>query len=478
MMLLAMAKGKSQGVLYTTLSAIFIAMDENTSQAQPQELTETPPQNEEIVTTPPLNAQNTTATQVPAIETTQATPLGVTTEHKGVSKGVKIALAILVLVSCGIAIYLTTKENKENIVVPQKPITIDDPIEDPYPVDDNIATWKEFTNPRYEFYLRYPANGVLTQYDVSEDEPSVYRVYFTPDTSKITNIESVEETDISEGLMFTAVVVKNIELKTPETSAKEKINYYNSLCPKSAKISQVSSGKLSGFDSSSFTVENCKGFYKTTYVKRKTNMYELTQYSTGDVGYEAKYRATTEKMLNNFRLTNTIAPVPLDRWIPYKNVDLNLKHPQMDDKCCVISGPVPIEGFKQFETVIILAMPNPANNTANAFNGFGVFKLREVKKENVTTLIDQQKSALIEEYKIIVGKSPEVKESTIKVSGIDAVYVRGVAWWGDMVFVPYETPGGQIILYMFGKTEVLKGEFDTLFNEILTTVEFKDPRED
>lgn len=398
-------------------------------------------------------------------------------EHKGgVSKGVKIALALLVLVSCAIAVYLTFKENKDQIVVPQRPIAIEDPLEDSYPVDDNIATWKEYTNTFYEFYFKYPVKGILTQYDVSEDEPSVYRVYYTPDTSELTNIEDVDESDIKEGLMFSVVVVKNIELKTPETSANEKISFYTSKCPKSAKISKTTAGKLSGFDSSSFTVDGCKGFYKTTYVKRKTNMYEITQFSTGDVGYEAKYRATAEKILNNFRLTNTIAPVPLDRWIPYQNEVLNFKHPQMDDKCCVISGPVPIEGFKNFSNVIVLAMPNPSNSTANSFNGFGVFKTDKIAKDSVVTLIEQQKNALIEEYKIIVGRSPNVEVNNIKVGGIDATYMTGVAWWGDMVFVPYENDRGEIIIYMFAKTEVLKGEFDTIFQEILSTVEFIDPK--
>ena len=204
-------------------------------------------------------------------------------------------------------------------------------------------------------------------------------------------------------------------------------------------------------------------------------MYEITQFSTGDVGYEAKYRATAEKILNNFRLTNTIAPVPLDRWIPYQNEVLNFKHPQMDDKCCVISGPVPIEGFKNFSNVIVLAMPSPSNSTANAFNGFGVFKTDKIAKESVGTLIEQQKNALIEEYKIIVGRSPNVEVNNIKVGGVDATYMTGVAWWGDMVFVPYENDRGEIIIYMFAKTEVLKGEFDTIFQEILSTVEFIDP---
>ncbi len=417
--------------------------------------------------------ENTSPIQKESSEPTQQTPPQALEQEpkKGHSKSIKISLAILVLSSCLIAIYLTNAENKKQVVVPQKPIQVEKPIEDPYPVDDNDVNWKEYTNQKYEFYIKYPVKGVLTQYDISPEEPSVFKVYFTPDTSKIKNIDAVEETDINEGMLFKITVVKDIELKTPETAAQEKISFFKTVCPATAKISGLQKGEFSGFESQTFTVRDCRGNYKVTFVKRKTNMYEMSQFSTGDVGFEQRYKATTDKMLSNMRLTNTISPVPLEKWIEFTNQGVAFKHPQMDDKCCSISGPVQIDGYRGANTIVVLAMPGGISNAGASFNGFGVFSVDRINtEEEMTAYIDKQKSALIEEYKIVVGKTPDVQESSTSVSGLPAIYLKNIAWWGDMVFVPFKDANGKSTVFMFAKTEVLKGEFENLFTEILSTV--------
>jgi len=433
----------------------------------------------EQITAQSQNSDNTPTPQsTPSPQPESPTPDTQHTQEKHKNnRTLKLGIGLLVLISCVLALYLTSAEKKKQQIVPQKPVLVEKPIEDPYPIDDDATLWKEYTNQKYEFYLKYPTNGVLTQYDISQEEPSVYKIYFTPNKTQLTNLENVNESDISEGFIFKVTVVKNIELKTPQAAATEKINYFKSYCPGTAKISQLETGDFSGFESQLFTVKDCRGNYQVTYVKRKTNMYEISQFTTGDVGFEQKYKNTTDKMLGIMKLTNTIAPVPIEKWVDFEDQGIKLKHPQMDDKCCSISGPITLDEYNDPVTIVVLAMPKGVNTTGTSFNGIGVFYIDDLPDEEaISKYVQAQKNALIEEYKIIIGRSPEVQESTISVAGVNATLIKGVAWWGDIVFVPYKQRNGRNVIYMVAKTEVLKGEFETLFSEILATIQFSETK--
>ncbi len=433
------SKGKRPMYCYLIISAIFICMEDILQ--NPQTANET-------------TKQESAATQKP---------------RRYISKKM---LGIVLFATVGVigGLFMTLNSDNNTIPQPQKPITLDKPIEHKYPIDDNEANWEEYTNKRYEFFIKYPKEAQLTEMDLSEDEPSVFQVYYTPD--QVADIYSVNEGNLSEGFIVRITVNKNVELKTPFSSAQEKYKYFMVNCPGTSSISEPVQGTSSGFESATLRASNCKGSYKVTFVKRKTNMYEILQYGKGDVGYLEKYISTTEKILKNIKLTNTIAPVPFEQWIQFgdEKLGVSFKHPQMDDKCCELSGPIGFEDSKK-QQVIVLGMPNQERGANIAFNGFGLYIIKGVTQANFDNYVEQQKRALIEEYKIIVGKTPAPFEQEITIDSVSAKYVKNLAWWGDAVFV-YSNVNETA--YVFAKTEVLKGEFDSIFEEILTTVKFYD----
>ncbi len=400
--------------------------------------------------------------------TSSQTPNSVLVKHKlHISKK---TLIIALFIAFGIVggLIMTLNSDDNIIPQPQDPITLDKPIEQKYPIDDNEANWEEYTNKRYEFFVKYPSEAQLTEIDISDDEPSVFQLYYTPEL--INDIYSVNEGNLSEGFILRVTVTKNVELKTPFSSAQEKYKYFLVNCPGTSSISEPEQASFSGFESATLRASNCKGSYKVTFVKRKTNMYEILQYGKGDVGYLEKYISTTEKILKNLKLTNTIAPVPFEQWIQFgdEKLGISFRHPQMDDKCCELSGPIGFEDSRK-QQVIVLGMPNQERDTNIAFNGFGLYIINEITKPTFDSYVEQQKKALIEEYKIIVGKTPAPFEQEITLDGVSAKYIKNLAWWGDAVFVYSDLND---TAYVFAKTEVLKGEFDSIFEEILTTVKF------
>ena len=382
----------------------------------------------------------------------------------------KKTIAVLLLATVGVVggLVLTLNSDETIIPEPQNPITLEKPLEHIYPIDDNETNWEEYTNKRYEFFLKYPKELQLTETDLSEDEPSVFQLYYTP--KQVTDIYSIDEASLTEGLIVKITVTKNVELKTPFAAAQEKYKYFMVNCPGTSAISEPTQSTFSGFDSAVLRASNCRGSYKVTFVKRKTNMYEILQYGKGDVGYLEQYISTTEKILKNIKLTNTIAPVPFEQWIQFgdERLGISFKHPQMDDKCCELSGPIGFEDSKK-QQVIVLGMPNQERTSTISFNGFGLYIIDKITRSTFDNYVEQQKKALIEEYKIIVGKTPSPFEQNIVIDGMPAKYIKNLAWWGDAVFVYSEIND---TAYVFAKTEVLRGEFDSIFEEILTTVKF------
>ena len=83
--------------------------------------------------------------------------------------------------------------------------------------------------------------------------------------------------------------------------------------------------------------------------------------------------------------------------------------------------------------------------------------------------INKQKSLLEENYKVIIGRNPVTSEETFEVNGIEGTILRGYAWWGDIAFI--RIPEKKTIL-AFVKTEANEGDFEDIFMDILSTIEW------
>lgn len=415
------------------------------------------------------NTQPNISGEPPAIEPqTQEVASNVTTP-KG-SKIKKILLVITVAIGLIVALYIVgtqiviPRNNPPPPPVEEQPAEPEEPVvNSPYP---EIAEdkWENYINKQYEFSFKYPTNAKFTEQNPFSLDPSTYQVLFTRN-----NIEGTNEYNLIEGYLFKVIVNKSIVNTDIKTLAQEKGKLFHTTCPETAKITEPSKVVIDNFEAYSFTVENCDGDHKETFVNRENNIFEVAQTYKGDIGYKQFYKATVEQIEKSFSYTNQIAPSPVEEWEIYEGGFFTLKHPSFDKTCCKIQGPPDVDG-KIASKIVVYADPETVETGDKLFNGFAIYMVDNVSAEGFASYIELQKAALVENYKIVVGKSPITTDKTVIIDGLEGVVLEGYAWWGDMIYLPYKDS----TVFAIAKTEVNPGTFDNVFGEILATIDFAD----
>ncbi len=415
------------------------------------------------------SAQNNIGGQPPVEETKkQETPLDIP-PHKG-NKLKKILLIVTVIIGLIVALYIVGTQivipgnTTPETIVEEQPAEPEEPIvESPYP---EIAEdkWENYVNKQYEFSFKYPSNAKFTEQNPFSLDPSTYQVLFTRN-----NIEGTNEYNLTEGYIFKVIVNKSVVNTDVKTLAMEKGKLFTTTCPDTATITAPAKIEIDTFEAYTFTVENCDGDHKETFVNRENNIFEVAQTYKGDIGYKQFYKATVDQIEKSFSYTNLIAPSPLEEWEIYDGGYFTFKHPSYDKTCCKIQGPPEVEG-KIATKQVVIADPATVETGDKLFNGFGIYMVGNVAAEGFANYIELQKAALIENYKIVVGKSPITTDKTVIVDGIEGVVLEGYAWWGDMIYLPYKDSTVVVIT----KTEVNPGDFDNVFGEILATIDLSD----
>ncbi|MBI2310083.1 hypothetical protein HYU89_04275 [Candidatus Collierbacteria bacterium] len=168
-----------------------------------------------------------------------------------------------------------------------------------------------------------------------------------------------------------------------------------------------------------------------------------------------------------------VAPAvdPTADWKTYTSISygFSFKHPNMDEKCCGISGAV----SNNPANVIVLAdISTTTPGTDAPFDGLSVYA---VEKGNTTfsQYIEKEKAALKKQFEIMADPGQPHMGKVVEniVSGQKAVSLVDYSW--DRITRTYfEHPNGKYILEV-SKTEQSPGHFK-LFDQILSTFKFTD----
>jgi len=362
-------------------------------------------------------------------------------------------------------------ERTPAIIAPIEPPP-EDPTEPPpkeptEPVTDPEAII-EYINPDFEFSLSYRNKAKFIEPGSFNTPLETYQVIYEGPTQgeEITGPENLKD-----GYIMAMTIHYGIINKDVDNIALEKRNKYLLSCDASAKISNIGEKTVANRTAKTFEVTNCGVNYIQTFFVRGNDLYEFNQMYRADIGIRQVYRAETDEVIEMFKFINTIQPTPQDTWTKYESafIPFTFKYPsELDSTCCTLKGPLSSTAQK----VVVFADPKSlAGTNGTLFNGFGVYtdSLGEVEYE---TYLEQQRNLLKENYQIIMGKKPVTSEEEIFIGEMKATVFKGYAWWGDLVLFKYTGDRGPSAA-IFVKTEIDPDSFESLFREILSTVEFR-----
>lgn len=323
----------------------------------------------------------------------------------------------------------------------------------------------EYTNKNFEFSFLRRAKTKLNEPEEIGTQLETYRVtYKGPrQTQTIEGAENLQDGYIVDFTLHNEIANNNVD-----QIALQQRNKFIVLCEDRAVISAVQDRTLAGRTAKTFSVENCGADYIESFFVLDNKLYQFSQVYRGDIGIRQIYNAETDEIVESFKLLNTLAPTPVETWSSFTGIkNFVFKYPSgLDDTCCNIPGPLNAESTKR----IVLADPKSIEGTqATQFNGFAVYEYF-LKGESFTAFVNRQKTLLEENYRIVIGRNPITISEPRIVGGNNAVYLKGYAWWGEMLLV--ENPRNASVI-IFIKTEVTAGGFEDLFEEILSTVQFE-----
>lgn len=351
-------------------------------------------------------------------------------------------------------------EQPEQPTQPEQPEQPTEPT--PEPVDPNQIV--EYISENFEFSISHRAKARVLEPGSFNVQLETYQVIYDGpgQTTTITGPENV-----IDGYIFSLTVHKDIINRDIDDIAVEKRNRYLVSCDDTALISNVSERTIANRTAKTFRVENCGVNYIQSFFIRGNDLFEFNQVYRGDIGIRQVYESETNEIVDLFEIINTIQPTPVDTWSIFESPTFKFKYPTaLDATCCTLRGPISNALSKK----IVLADPKSlAGSEGTLFNGFAVYT--ETLKGSVTKemYIENQKQLLAENYRVIIGKNPVTSEEVLNVGGKVATYIKGYAWWGNMLFVDGIKTGELIIIVT---TEIDPGAFDPTFREILNTFEF------
>lgn len=333
---------------------------------------------------------------------------------------------------------------------------------EPEPIDPEEIV--EYNSPNFEFALYRRAKTKLIEPGSFNTQLDTYQIlYEGPGQSE----ELTGPENLRDGYIFTLTVHKDVLNQDINQIALEKRNRYFLSCDSSATISNITERTISNRTAKTFSVENCGVDYIQSFFLRGGDLFEFNQIYRGDLGIRQIYKNETDEIVNKFTILNTIQPTPQNTWTQYEERFMIFRHPaQLDKACCTVKG----TESPTVKKLMVLADPKSLSGANNElFNGFGVFTDALKANQTIEQYIEDQRKLLVENYRVIIGKEPIVAEEVLSVGGQRAVFLRGYAWWGDIVIT--ETPDKRNAI-IFVLVEVDPGSFESIFREILTTVEF------
>lgn len=324
----------------------------------------------------------------------------------------------------------------------------------------NTSELTKYTSLKYGFVFEYPKNA---KKKTSIDIQKTYQEYQVGENK---DGSDPEESKLKDGWIFKVRVHEDISDRTLDDLSSKIRQQYELNCSKNVNIEQINKTNMIGLEAIKFNVTNCPLNYTETFIKRDQKIFEFIQIYKGDLGYETAYKNITNDILNSFKFLrfDEIQQSETESFTN-QNFGISFEHKRLNPNCCTTNGPI----SPTAEKIIILGNSNQTDQKPGQFNGLGVFgEWKVLNKTTFDQYVADQKTKLIQEYKLVKGVEPQTQEKDIQVGGVNGKLLENYAWWGDMIILPINRAKDPSILIIV-KSEVTKGAFTDDFNEILST---------
>ncbi|MFH1565859.1 MAG: hypothetical protein ABIB98_01515 [bacterium] len=179
-----------------------------------------------------------------------------------------------------------------------------------------------------------------------------------------------------------------------------------------------------------------------------------------------KYQTSTSPAPTSVK-TPTTTPDPTVGWETYTNTEygFSFKHPNLDDKCCGISGPAS-GNFSLSKTFADVDTVSPGGD--KPFAGIGVHVVTDIP--SFENYIIQEKVALNKQYEAAYGSDPNHKgvQTPTTLNGQTGYVLKGYSWDNvDRYYIPFPN-SNNILIVSLGKA--LSERFS--YDQILSTFRF------
>ncbi|MBD3365987.1 hypothetical protein GF360_01440 [candidate division WWE3 bacterium] len=351
------------------------------------------------------------------------------------------------------------------LVITQNPAVMRDELE---PEEPQVITKPELENPiktytseKFKFSIQYNT-------DIHEFERRA--AFSTQPPQFVITHQGANQADLdTEKDLTDGYIVKISAYENPGidalVSAQRKREKFTLECPEITEVREIYSRNIDGAEAKSFEVINCPQNYVENFIGFGDDVLEITQIYRGDIGFKQSYRAQTDEIVRNFKLLRDPEEAPEIASFESLEYQLSFIHPVLNAKCCSVTAPS-IEGL---EKVVVLADASETDEEGNVLNKLGIFAYPS-KGKSFDLFLNEQKQALIQEFKIVEEENPtNLREEVVSVGGRDAYKLVNYAWWGDIVFL--EHPNANYFL-VFVIPEDATEDFSAVVGEIFASFGF------
>lgn len=383
---------------------------------------------------------------------------------------VKLIAIILFVTSAGLLIsYIITE--RQRTTAPTKPIVIDTPT--PTNVQEPASTWELDRDDNLKVFVKVPPEAKL----FTAQNPSTLSIVFSknePDFSK------VDTSNLSDGYIF-RITPLSVGTRDLNKLTEIKRESYKIQCPSTANITPAHGTKVDTIDSTYFEVFNCNVDYKISYVPRFGIYYEIAQIYRGDIGVGQQYKTQTEELLRAFRFFPEDSPRPYDPNASYFNDDYNfsIKYPTaLDTTCCELLGPAGGNNITETKAIqkLLVGAYLPTFKDKNNFDGVAFYLVtygnQQKIKTDFNTFVNEQKSKLVEDYKIVKGTLPTIADEDIKVGQYTGKLLKGYHWQGSNLIFLDVSASRKTAFFVIVTRNNSGEEFQKIIDGILQSYEF------
>jgi len=370
---------------------------------------------------------------------------------------------IIIIASLAVATYLSSqskglikngKENPQN--EPENLIVIEEPkVENPY---------IKFESGQFKFSFEYnPMEQNMIQRGAFSTEPAFFMI-----SGKENNpVELENEKDLQEGYLVKISVFEGIE-RDIQDLAQRKIEKFKLECPTQREIGNLYGTTINGISGVAFEVKNCDQDYIIRFVNFEGFVFEIAQIYRGDIGFKQQYKAKTDSIVWSINWRWQLQERPPTTTIRNEEFLIEIAHPWLNTTCCDITKPS-LERLKKIAILTKLKEENVILAKEEPNDKLGVFAIKREGK-GFELFINEQKQALIQEYKVVEGKNPSgLSENNVRVGTLEGIRLQNYAWWGTVIYVNHSQADAFLIIVI---PNGISKDFEGVINTILANISF------